>query len=83
MVLPESAIHTVSPNSAPLGSFFVEVCRTYLEAPMFELADGCVLYDPLAVAVAADSSIASYEEMAVGVETEGKLTVGQTVPLRE
>lgn len=60
-----------------------KVCATYLAAPMFEWADGCVLYDPLAVAIAADPGIARFERMAIGVETAGRLSIGQTVPLRD
>ena len=83
MVLPEATIRSVNPASAPLASLFVDICSTYLDAPMFDWANGCVLYDPLAVAVAADPGIASFQEMAAGVETSGALTLGQTVPLRD
>ena len=70
-------------TQAPLASIFTEVCATYLDAPMFDWADGCVLYDPFAVAIAADPGIATFEDMAIGVETSGRLSIGQTVPLRE
>lgn len=83
VVLPEARIRAVERDQAPLASIFTEVCTTYLDAPMFDWADGCVLYDPLAVAIAADPSIASFEDMAIGVETSGRLSIGQTVPLRE
>jgi purine nucleosidase len=83
MLLPEATVRSVDPGSAPLASLFLDVCATYLDAPMFDWGHGCVLYDPLAVAVAADPGIASFEEMAIGVETAGTLTVGQTVPMRD
>ena len=83
MVLTETAIRAVDPDSSSLASLFADICATYLEAPMFDWANGCVLYDPLAVAVAADPGIASFQEMAVGVETSGALSLGQTVPMRE
>ena len=50
---------------------------------MFDWGYGCVLYDPLAVAVAAEPALGAFEPMAVGVETTGKLSLGQTVPLRD
>ena len=50
---------------------------------MFDWGHGCVLYDPLAVAVTADPGIATFQEMAIGVETDGALTLGQTVPMRD
>jgi inosine-uridine nucleoside N-ribohydrolase len=83
MLLPEATIRSVDPGSAPLASLFKDVCATYLDAPMFDWGHGCVLYDPLAVAVAADPGIASFQEMAIGVETAGELTQGQTVPMRD
>ena len=83
MLLPEATIRSVDPASAPLASIFVDTCATYLDAPMFDWGHGCVLYDPLAVAVAADPGIASFEDMAIGVETNGALTLGQTMPIRD
>jgi inosine-uridine nucleoside N-ribohydrolase len=69
MVLTEAEIRSVDRASAPLAPLFIDICATYLDAPMFDWAKGCVLYDPLAVAVAADPGIASFEEMAIGLET--------------
>jgi len=82
MILPERTIREVARDSAPLAPIFLDVCATYLDAPMFHWGDGCVLYDPLAVAVAADPAIATFEDMALGVEVSGLLSVGQTVPIR-
>ena len=63
---------------------FLAVCATDLAAPMFDWAGhgGCVLYDPIAVAVAADPAVAVLSPMAIGIENRGELTIGQTVPLR-
>jgi len=49
---------------------------------MFDWGHGCVLYDPLAVLAAADPTVGQFESMAIAVETQGALTLGQTVPLR-
>jgi len=59
------------------------VCACYFDAPMFDWSEGCVLYDPLAVAVAADAQAGEFTAMAIGIETVGRLTLGQTVPLRD
>jgi inosine-uridine nucleoside N-ribohydrolase len=83
MLLPEAAFRDVDRGRSPLAALFVDVCSTYLDAPMFDWGHGCVLYDPLAVAIAADPSLGRFERMAVGVETNGALTLGQTVPLRD
>lgn len=82
LVLTPEHLTTVA-NDKPLNTLFREVCACYFDAPMFDWSEGCVLYDPLAVAVAADASVGVFEEMAIGIETEGRLTVGQTVPLRD
>jgi inosine-uridine nucleoside N-ribohydrolase len=83
MLMPEEAVRAVDERRSPLAALFVEVCSTYLEAPMFDWGHGCVLYDPLAVAVTAEPALGTFEPMAVGIETAGRLSIGQTVPLRD
>ena len=70
-------------DDKPLNQLFKQVCACYFDAPMFDWSEGCVLYDPLAVAVAADAQVGEFAAMAIGIETVGRLTVGQTVPLRD
>jgi inosine-uridine nucleoside N-ribohydrolase len=83
MLMPEATVREVDRAASPLAALFVDVCSTYIEAPMFDWGHGCVLYDPLAVAVAGDPALGTFDPMAVGVETAGKLSTGQTVPLRD
>jgi purine nucleosidase len=83
MLMPEETVRAVDERRSPLAALFVEVCSTYLEAPMFDWGHGCVLYDPLAVAVTAEPALGTFESMAVGIETAGRLSLGQTVPLRD
>ena len=83
MLMPEETVRAVDPRRSPLATLFVEVCSTYIEAPMFDWGHGCVLYDPLAVSVAAEPALGTFEPMAVGIETAGRLSFGQTVPLRD
>lgn len=83
MLLPEETIRAVDRGRSPLAALFVDICSTYLEAPMFDWGHGCVLYDPLAVAVAAEPTTGTFESMAIGIETVGRLSLGQTVPLRD
>jgi len=70
-------------DDKPLNQLFKQVCACYFDAPMFDWSEGCVLYDPLAVAVAADAQAGEFTAMAIGIETVGRLTLGQTVPLRD
>lgn len=84
VLLTDDRLRSVDATASQLAPLLLDICATYLEAPMFNWADhaGCVLYDPLAVAVTADRSAATFEQMALGVETRGELTLGQTVPIR-
>ncbi|PKH21734.1 nucleoside hydrolase [Enterobacterales bacterium CwR94] len=82
LVLTEAHLEGLD-DTQPLTALFKLVCACYFDAPMFDWSEGCVLYDPLAVAVAADAHIATLTPMAIGVETAGKLSTGQTVPLRD
>lgn len=82
VVLSSAAIRDVDPGQSPVAPLFRKICDTYLDAPMFDWADGCVLYDPLAVAVAAEPEIGAYQDMLLAVETRGEHTLGQTVPVR-
>ncbi len=78
-------LRAIDPASSRLAPLLLAVCETYLAAPMFAWAGhgGCVLYDPLAVAVAADEAVGTFESMAIAIETKGRHTAGQTVPVRE
>ncbi len=83
MVLSEETIRGFDPSAGGAVGMLAAICETYLDAPMFDLAHGCVLYDPLAMAVAADPDLGRYEVISVGVELSGSLSYGQTVPLRD
>jgi len=81
LVLMREDIEPIRDTNAFI-TLFKEICHSYFEAPMFEWSQGCVLYDPLAVWLSADNEIADYQPMAIGIETQGILSYGQTVPLR-
>lgn len=83
VVLSEATIRAFDPAATGAAGMLAAICETYLDAPMFDWAHGCVLYDPLAMAAAADPELGRYEELAVGVEVAGSLAYGQTVPMRD
>ncbi|MFC6357183.1 nucleoside hydrolase [Luethyella okanaganae] len=83
VVLPEETIRRFDPTAAGAEGILSAICETYLDAPMFEWAHGCVLYDPLAMAVAVDPALGRFETMSVGVETGGTYSMGQTVTVRD
>ncbi|MFJ3489739.1 nucleoside hydrolase [Leifsonia aquatica] len=78
LLLTADAIAGIDRDSTDLA-LFAEICDTYLESPMFQHGLGCVLYDPLAVAVAADPSIGAFERMSLIVDTSDAATRGQTL----
>lgn len=82
LLLSEDTIRGFARSSSRAQPILTAICETYLDAPMFDWGHGCVLYDPLAMLATADLGTGVYEPMAVGVETGGRLTLGQTVPMR-
>lgn len=64
-----------------VGATMMKIAQFYVDsyAAMYPGIDGCGLHDPLAVAIAADPSLATTERMCVDIELAGALTRGQTV----
>lgn len=79
LMLTREDLAGIDPDHSAAARLFLDVCATYLDAPMFNLGDGAILYDPLAVLAIADGSVGAWEDLAVGVETQGALTLGETV----
>lgn len=77
LVLTEAMIAEIDRTSAAM-ELFGQICDTYLDSPMFRHDGGCVLYDPLAIAAAADPQLGTYERLALGVETSDRDNRGQT-----
>jgi purine nucleosidase len=57
-----------------IAAFYIAAYRR-----MYPGIEGCSLHDPLAVAIAADRSLARMERMFVDVALHGELTRGQTI----
>jgi inosine-uridine nucleoside N-ribohydrolase len=64
-------------SSASKAAWFLSGVVDFVESRGF--GSYCALIDSLAIAVALDPTIASTEAVHVGIETQGELTVGQTV----
>ena len=67
--------------SGEIGATMMRIAEYYVRAyeSMYPEIDGCGLHDPLAVAVAADRSLATTERMSVDIELSGALTRGAIV----
>ncbi|MCL1898193.1 MAG: nucleoside hydrolase, partial [Micrococcales bacterium] len=72
------ALTVVSQTS--FARFFGQMVQTYIDRPKFDLVeDGCVLYDPTAVAAVLDPSLISTVQCRVEVQTGPGPAYGQTV----
>lgn len=66
--------------AGPLAKYVVETTRPWIDyAAGWRRIGGCLLHDPLTVALLIDPEIAEYEERIVDVELLGSLTRGRAV----
>jgi len=82
-VMYEDTILKMKSSTRRSGKFLYDVCKVYMESPMFHKGAqrGCIMYDPMAVAAYIDRSLVSTESMKVVVELNGTYTTGQTLSL--
>ena len=69
-------------ETGPQSAFIYQLADFYLTKSEKAGYTGAAMYDPLAVGVALDSSLATLKEMHVDVETRGEFTRGETVANR-
>ncbi|GAA2339686.1 nucleoside hydrolase [Dactylosporangium salmoneum] len=79
-LLRHQDLDLVDPDRSPLTRYVVETTRPWIDlAAAWRNIDGCLLHDPLAVALLIDPGIVTVEEMMVDVETQGTLTRGRPI----
>ncbi|WP_431277829.1 nucleoside hydrolase [Leifsonia poae] len=67
-------------NPNPVAQYVVETTRPWIDyAAAWRNIDGCLLHDPLTVALLIDPDIAEYEDRIVDVELSGTLTRGRAI----
>ena len=66
----------------PVNDVVTKIARFCIERSEKNGWDGSAMYDPLAVAVAIDPTLATMKDMHVDVETRGEFTRGETVANR-
>ena len=69
-------------ETGPQGAFIYRLADYYVSRSEKAGYAGAAMYDPLAVGVALDPSLATLKEMHVDVETKGEFTRGETVANR-
>ncbi len=82
-LLQRSHAATLSGSRSPIARYVARIADFYLGFSESVGFEGGALHDPLAVALAVDSSLATESRpMHIAVETQGRLTYGETVANR-
>jgi purine nucleosidase len=79
VVWRDAGIERLATAADPVARFAAALGRAGRSLGRARGADGIVLHDPLAVAVAADPTLATMESAPVEVETLGSLARGMTI----
>ena len=69
-------------SHGPQNDFIAKIAEFYLNRSEKSGYSGAAMYDPLAVGIALDPTLATLKEMHVDVETKGEFTRGETVANR-
>ncbi len=69
-------------SHGPQSDFIAKIAEFYLNRSEKSGYSGAAMYDPLAVGIALDPTLATLKEMHVDVETKGEFTRGETVANR-
>lgn len=79
VLTPEDSLRLKSLES-PVTKFIVDATRFYMEFhDEFQKIEGCVINDPLAVALTFAPQLCTYREMPVDVDLSGGISMGKTI----
>jgi purine nucleosidase len=79
-VLTKEDIHRMRRVDSPVTKFVEDATRFYMEFhDEFQSIDGCVINDPLALALTFAPELCSYREMPVDVDISGGISMGKTI----
>ncbi|MDE2757030.1 MAG: nucleoside hydrolase [Acidobacteriota bacterium] len=82
-LLQRSHTATLAESQLPIARYVAQLAHFYLDFSESVGFEGGALHDPLAVGLAVDSSLANESRpMHIAVETQGRLTYGETVANR-
>jgi len=80
-IMTESQIQLLKAKSTPLTNFLAQIVRFY--ANFHKGLNGCYLHDPLAAAVALDSSLVKKKSFRIEVVVDDPVKEGQTIALKD
>ncbi|MGE5374054.1 MAG: nucleoside hydrolase [Bacteroidota bacterium] len=79
-ILTKNDVHRLRQVDSPITKFVEEATRFYMEFhDEFQSIDGCVINDPLALALTFAPDLCSYREMPVDVDISGGISMGKTI----
>jgi purine nucleosidase len=79
-VLTPGDVNRLQKTDAPITRFVVDAARFYMEFhDEFQKIDGCVINDPLALALTFAPELCTYQELPVEVDISGGICMGKTV----
>jgi purine nucleosidase len=79
-ILTKNDVQKLQQVDSPITKFVEEATRFYMEFhDEFQSIDGCVINDPLALALTFAPDLCSYREMPVDVDISGGISMGKTI----
>ncbi|HUE99217.1 MAG TPA: nucleoside hydrolase [Anaerolineales bacterium] len=79
-VLTPGDVRRLQKIDSPLTTFVVDATRFYMEFhDEFQKIEGCVINDPLALALTFAPELCTYQELPVDVDLSGGISMGKTV----
>jgi purine nucleosidase len=79
-ILTPGDVNRLQKIDSPITTFIVDTTRFYMEFhDEFQKIEGCVINDPLALALTFSPELCTYRELSVDVDISGGISMGKTV----
>jgi purine nucleosidase len=79
-ILTPNHVRRLQKSDSPITEFVAEATRFYMEFhDEFQKIEGCVINDPLALALTFAPELCSYQELHVDVDLSGGISMGKTI----
>ena len=79
-ILTQADVHRMRQVNSPITKFVADATRFYMEFhDEYQKIDGCVINDPLALALTFAPELCTYQELPVDVDISGGISMGKTV----
>lgn len=79
-ILTPNDVKKLQKSDSPITNFIVDATRFYMEFhDEFQKIEGCVINDPLALALTFAPELCTYQELPVDVDLSGGISMGKTI----